>query len=46
MILEIVKHLDYDHYKSFLPECSELSEEEIEFQLNELIDIAEDYIDE
>jgi hypothetical protein len=29
MILALIEELDYDLYKHFLPECSEISKEEI-----------------
>lgn len=43
MILEIIAAVDYDIYKSFLPECSE-DPDEIPNQLEELVDIVKKYI--
>jgi hypothetical protein len=43
LILALIQELDYDLYKHFLPECSEISEEEIEEELETLIDIVKKY---
>lgn len=44
MVLELINELDYDLYKEFLPECSSLSEEEINNNLDTLIDIVRKYV--
>ena len=43
MILEIIERLDYDTYKSFLPECSE-DPDGIDERLDELVKIVEKYV--
>lgn len=44
MILDLVQELDYDYYKSFLPECSE-EPEEIPNRMASLVAIARKHLD-
>ena len=43
MLLELIEELDYDHYKHFLPDCSE-DPEAAEQQMQRLIEIVRKYI--
>ena len=43
MILEIIKEVDYDIWKGFVPEYSDLSEEEIDDRMNSLFKILKRY---
>lgn len=45
MLLEVIEHLDYDTYKSFLVECSE-DPEFAEQQMQRFIEIVEKHLDE
>ena len=44
MILELIEIVDYDIYKSFLPEYSELTKEDINQQLEELVNVVKKHI--
>ena len=43
MILEIVNELDYDIWKSLVPEYSELEEDQINDRINSMIKIVKKY---
>lgn len=43
MILKIIERLDYDHYKFFLPECSE-DPDAAEELMGELVEIVEKHL--
>lgn len=44
MILEVIENVDYDIYKSFLPECSE-DPEESEEEMEKLIAVCRKHLE-
>lgn len=45
IILDVISEVDYDHYKAFVPECSE-EPEEIPFRMARLVQIFKDSLKE
>ena len=44
MLLDLLEHIDHDTYKSFLPECTESSPEELEEYWQELIAVVRKHV--
>lgn len=45
MILDLMEHLDYDMWKNYTPHTSELSKEEIDAEMGELVAIVKKHLE-